>query len=314
MRIAVTGGAGFIGRHVVARLILEGHEVIPFDIRSPEFDGPGMERLVHCDLRDPAQVHNRFQGFDSVVALAADIGGIGHISHHEFTILSNNCTIDMNTFIEAARAQVKRLVYASSACVYPTSLQAGTSAPRLKESDAWPALPDGGYGAEKLWAEVALNHLGREKGTSWFAARFHNVYGPLGTFEGGREKAPAALCRKVALALDGESIDIWGSGDQVRTFLHVSDCVDALVGALTSPFVGAMNIGTSREISIRGLAELIIGISGKDVGMTFIDGPVGVNARSCDPQLAEAVLGWTPKVSLEEGIEETYRWIASMVR
>ena len=313
MQICVTGGAGFIGRHLVARLLGDGHAVVPVDVREPEFDGRGMDALRLADLRDPQSVDGLFAGVDVVVALAADIGGMGHISHHEYTILSNNIAIDSNTLNEAVRARVPRLVYASSACVYPKHLQNTTAARRLLEEDAWPSDPDGAYGAEKLWAEVALRYAGEEHGLKWTAARLHNIYGPFGTYRGGREKAPAAICRKVAEVVDGGVVELWGDGRQTRSFCFIEDCVEALDRLIKSEYIGPINVGSDHTVSIDELAATIAHLSGKHVAFTHVAGPQGVRGRSCDFSLLHEVVGWSPGVALRAGLQQTYEWIRAQV-
>ena len=306
----MTGAGGFIGSHLVRELVNRGFWVRGVDIKRPDYSETAAHDFVLTDLRVPGALQSSLRDIECVYALAADIGGMGHISQHEFSLLTNNTHIDINTFEACARSGVRRVMYASSACVYPRELQAAAGARRLAESDAWPADPDGAYGFEKLAGEVALKHLSQQFGTATVAVRLHNVYGPEGTFDGGREKVPAALCRKIAVAKPGVPVEIWGDGRQIRSFCFVSDCVAALAEMATSGFTGPINIGTAEALTITELAEIIKIIAGaRWVEFKYVEGPQGVRSRNCDNSLALDAIGWSPVVGIESGLRLTYDWI-----
>jgi nucleoside-diphosphate-sugar epimerase len=268
------------------------------------------------DLRDVASCEKACDGIDQVYALAADMGGMGFISAHHAQILHNNGLIDIK-MIEAARiAGVKRYLYASSACVYPLGLQTEESPAPLKETDAIPAEPEDGYGWEKLYGELLCRYYSDTYGMTTKVVRFHNIFGPYGTWDGGREKAPAALCRKVALAkITGDKvIEIWGDGEQSRSFCYVDDCVDGLQRLMAADFPGPLNLGQDRLITINELADLIARIAGVRIEKKHVPGPQGVRGRNSDNTLLRQVLQWEPSVSLEEGLARTYAWIEAQVQ
>jgi nucleoside-diphosphate-sugar epimerase len=317
-RAIVLGGGGFIGSHLSERLIDEGYETIIVDLKKPEFRGllPG-ETYVHGDLRDPSITDNLArQDVDEWYALAADMGGAGHVfsGENDADIMTNSAAININTLNALAKHNQKaRIFWSSSACVYAEENQKDPSNPNCEESSAWPASPDSLYGLEKLFSERLYESFARNKGLTVRIARFHNIYG-CGTYKGGREKAPAALCRKVAEAVDGTSIDIWGTGQQTRSFLHVSECVEGILRLMRSDFQGPVNVGSTEMVTIDELAHMIIRISGKKLELNHITGPVGVNGRVSCNKLIRKELGWEPTTKLMDFLPQTYEWIASHVR
>jgi nucleoside-diphosphate-sugar epimerase len=309
-RVLVTGAGGFIGHHLVRRLKQHGDWVRGVDIKPPEFADSAADEFWLMDLRVPESALAAMEGVEEAYALAADMGGMGFISKDEATILHNNTMIDLNSVAAAVRQGVKRYFYASSACIYPTHLQTSARVKPLAEADGHPAAPEGGYGWEKIYAEVALAHFAEQHGIEPRIARLHNVYGPQGTFEGGREKVPAALCRKVASAPDGGRVEIWGDGEQTRSLCYIEDCLTGMQKLMRSDFSGALNIGSDRLVSVNELAALVARAAGRD-DLTFVHvaGPQGVRGRNSDNELIARVLGWQPGIPLEEGLEVTYAWI-----
>ncbi len=312
-RVTVTGAGGFIGHHLVTYLKQRGYWVRGVDIHEPEFSDINADQFEILDLREYENALKATRDVEHVYALAADMGGMGFISSHHAQILRNNALINLHT-IEAAQVNgVDRYLFSSSACIYPEYLQEKTDVAPLKESDAYPADPQDAYGWEKLLAEIAAQYYHSENGLDTRVVRFHNIYGPFGTYEGGREKAPAAMCRKVAAAEDGTSIEMWGDGEQTRSFCHVDDCVEGLYQLMQSDHSEPLNLGTDRLVTINELAEIVIGISGKSLKVNHIDGPQGVRGRNSDNTKLREVLGWEPGIGLEAGLEETYRWISKQV-
>ncbi|MGE5832788.1 MAG: NAD-dependent epimerase/dehydratase family protein [Methanomicrobiales archaeon] len=315
-RVVVTGAGGFIGHHLVTALKKQGNWVRGVDIKYPEFSRSDADQFEILDLRRWDSCLQATRGADEVYALAADMGGMGFISCHHAEILHNNSLINLHT-LEAARVnEVHRYLYTSSACVYPEYRQLAVDVPPLKEEDAYPAQPQDAYGWEKLIAERLCQHYREDYGMDTHIVRFHNIYGPKGSWVGGREKAPAAFCRKVAVAkLSGDpSIDIWGDGEQTRSFCFIDDCVLGLMKLMASDFHDPLNLGSDRMVSMNELVGIIADIAGTHIRIGHIDGPQGVRGRNSDNTLLRKVLGWEPEISLEKGLGITYRWIEALVR
>jgi GDP-D-mannose 3', 5'-epimerase len=311
-RILVTGAGGFIGHHLVNRLKADGHWVRGADLKLPEYQTSAADEFELLDLRgfEDCLLATR-EEIEQVYNLAADMGGIGFITANHAALARNNILINAQ-MLEASRVQnVGRFLFSSSACVYAQSKQTDAAVIPLKESDAFPADPEPGYGWEKLYAEQLCRYYRQDYQFETRIVRFHNVYGPLGTYDGGREKAPAAICRKVAQALDGGIIDIWGDGRQTRSFMYVDDCVEGLVRLMASDCREPLNLGTERLISIDELADLVCSIAGKDLVKRHDPSqPQGVRGRNSDNSLLRKTLGWEPSISLDRGLAITYGWIA----
>ena len=315
-RILVTGAGGFIGHHLVSYLKRRGDWVRGVDLVHPRYAPSDADDFGELDLREPAAAREAVRGVDHVYALAADMGGMGYISANHARILHNNASINLNTLDAARQANVARYLFASSACVYPEFKQTDVAVTPLKEDDAYPAQPQDAYGWEKLIAERLCTHYREDYGLETRIVRFHNIFGPLGTWMGGREKAPAAMCRKVAVAkiTGATEIDIWGDGEQTRSFCYIDDCVDGLVRLMASGYHEPLNLGQDRLISINQLAEIVCGIAGVSLVRRHVDGPQGVRGRNSDNTRLRDVLGWEPRVSLEDGLTRTYAWIEDEVR
>lgn len=313
-KVLVTGAGGFIGHHLVTRLKAQGHWVRGVDIKYPEYTDVDADEFEILDLRRWDNCLQATRDVDDVYALAADMGGMGFISANHATILRNNALINLHT-MEAARVNgVSRYLYTSSACIYPDHLQADADIAPLAEEDAYPANPQDAYGWEKLITEKLAEYYGDEFGIDVRIVRFHNIYGPYGTWTGGREKAPAAICRKVALAKDGGIVEIWGDGQQTRSFCYIEDCVEGILRIMDSGYRYPLNLGTDQMVSINQLAELVIQISGKrNISLAHVDGPQGVRGRNSDNTRLREVLDWEPAISLETGLDATYGWIQKQI-
>lgn len=314
-RVLVTGAGGFIGNHLVARLKKDGYWVRGADIKLPEFAESDADEFELLDLRRWDACLEATRGVDHVYALAADMGGMGFISSNHSRILHNNALINLHTLHAAVLNGASRYFYSSSACVYPEHLQLQENVVPLKEEDAFPAAPQDAYGWEKLFTELLCGYYSGEYEIDTCVLRFHNIYGPLGTYDGGREKAPAALCRKIALVKDGGEIEIWGDGKQTRSFCYIDDCIEGIVRTMLSDCTEVLNMGTDHMVSIDELAHVILDLAGKQgVRIRHIDGPQGVRGRNSDNSKLLATLGWQPQTSLREGLAVTYDWINEAVR
>lgn len=315
-RILVTGAGGFIGHHLVKRLKADGHWVRGADIKLPEYEPSAADEFEVLDLRkyENCLLATR-GGVDQVYNLAADMGGIGYITAYLADISRNNILINANMLEASQNNAVKRFLFSSSACVYAQSKQLSPAVTPLAEEDAYPADPEPGYGWEKLFAEELCKYYRHDYGLQTYAVRFHNVYGPLGTFDGGKEKAPAAVSRKVALARDGGEIEIWGDGEQTRSFMYVDDCVEGLLRLMASDHHDALNLGTDRLVTINGLVDLVSGVANKQlIKRHDLSKPQGVRGRNSDNTRLKKVLGWEPSISLETGLEVTYKWIEGQLK
>ncbi|MEO8257232.1 MAG: NAD-dependent epimerase/dehydratase family protein [Acidobacteriota bacterium] len=312
----VTGAGGFIGHHLVTFLKARGYRVRGVDIKAPEYAPTDADEFQLLDLRRWDNCLEATRGMNEVYALAADMGGMGFISSHHAEILHNNVLINTHTLEAAATNDVRRYLYTSSACVYPESRQTDANVTPLKEEDAYPAEPQDAYGWEKLISERLCRHYREERGIETRVVRFHNIFGPLGTWDGGREKAPAALCRKVAQArLSGtHDVEIWGDGEQTRSFCYIDDCVTGIFKLMQSDYPDPINLGQDRLISINALSDLVADAAGIRIEKKHVPGPQGVRGRNSDNTRLRQVLGWEPSISLEAGIARTYPWIEARVK
>jgi len=313
----VCGAGGFIGSHLVERLKKEGFWVRGVDLKYPEFKETKADEFIIGDLRNPEVCKNvTDMAFDEVYQLAADMGGAGFTftGDNDADIMYNSALINLNMVKAALDSEVKKFFYSSSACVYPEYNQLNPEDLNLKESSVYPAMPDSEYGWEKLFSERLYQAFARNYKMNIKIARFHNIFGDYGIYDGGREKAPAALCRKVALAKDGESIEIWGDGEQTRSFLYINECLNGIRKLMDSDFSGPVNIGSDEMVTINELAQMIIDISGKNLRIKHIDGPLGVRGRNSDNELIKKKLNWAPSYPLRKGLEKTYKWIEEDIK
>jgi nucleoside-diphosphate-sugar epimerase len=314
-RVLVTGAGGFIGHHLTTRLVEQGYWVRGVDRVEPEFEPSRAHAFERLDLRRRADCLEATRSVDEVYNLAANMGGIGFIEANKAVIMHDNVLINIH-MLEAARLNgIARYLYTSSACVYPGTLQDKPDVTPLAEEHAYPADPEDGYGWEKLFSERQCRHYREDYGLETRVVRFHNIFGPLGTFEGGREKSPAAMCRKIALAQPNDAIEVWGDGEQTRSYCYIDDCVEGIHRLMRSDWREPLNLGQDRMISINELVEMVSEIAGKPVKKTHdTTKPQGVRGRNSDNTRLRQVLGWVPQVSLERGLEKTYRWIVERLR
>ena len=316
MNVVVSGAGGFIGHHLIKRLKAEGHWVRGVDIKHPDYEASAADEFQVADLRHFESCLQTVAGMDEVYQLAADMGGIGYISAHHALLTRNNTLINSH-MLEAARlAKVRRYLYPSSACVYPSFLQGSETTSSLKEQDAVPADPEKGYGWEKLFAEQLATYYHEECGLDVRIVRLHNIYGPHGTYDGGKEKAPAAICRKVALAdAEGGSIEVWGDGEQTRSFCYVDDCIEGMRRIMESGYAQPINLGSDELVTINDLVDTVCAAAGKRLQLTHdLSKPQGVRGRNSDNTILKKVIGWQPETTLREGIRQTYEWIAGEIR
>ena len=315
-RVVVNGAGGFIGGHLVQRLKDEGFWVRGVDIKHHEYTKLPVDEFILGDLCDPNVARAAVDGVEEVYQLAADMGGAGYIftGEHDAAVMHNSATINLNTAEFGYRAGVKKFFYSSSACMYPEYNQLDADNPKCSEDSAYPAAPDSEYGWEKLFSERLYMAYMRNYGVQARVARFHNIFGPLGTWDGGKEKAPAAMCRKVAQTPDGGEIEIWGDGLQTRSFLYVDECVDGVRRLMDSEFTGPVNVGSEEMVTINQLAEMVMEIAGKKLSIRHIKGPLGVRGRNSDNRLIQEKLSWKPSHPLREGLAKTYAWIDAQVK
>ncbi len=309
-RILVTGAGGFLGHHLVKRLKTDGHWVRGVDVKEPEFESSPADAFILADLRDFENCANCVEGIEEVYHLAADMGGIGYITADHASLSRNNILINSH-MLEALRlGEVDRMLFTSSACVYPSFRQNREDVAPLREEDAVPADPEKGSGWEKLFAEQLVTYFAEDYGLDTRIVRLHNVYGPVSAYDGGKEKAPAAICRKVAGAPDGSDIEVWGDGRQTRSFCYVKDCIEGLIRTMASDYRLPLNLGTSELITVDGLVDLVCDIAGKRLHKKYhADAPQGVRGRNSDNTMLRKVLEWEPKTPLRDGLTETYGWI-----
>ena len=317
----VLGAGGFIGSHMVKRLKKENFWVRGVDLKYPEFGKMEADDFIIGDLRNPSivseimkapnQTNPGENSFDEVYQFAADMGGAGYVftGDNDADIMHNSAMINLNVAEWSIKHGIKKIFYSSSACIYPKYNQMDPDNPKLSEDSAYPAAPDSEYGWEKLFSERLYSTFWKNYGLNIRVARFHNIFGPEGTYDGGKEKAPAAICRKVNLAKTGDYINVWGDGKQTRSFLYIDECLEALRRFMNSDFSGPVNIGSEEMISINGLAQMIIDISGKDISIKNVEGPLGVRGRNSDNRLYKEHMGWEPTQPLRVGMEKTYKWI-----
>jgi nucleoside-diphosphate-sugar epimerase len=317
----VLGAGGFIGSHLVTRLKSEGYWVRGVDIKHPDFSDSTADDFVIADLRDSLKTSvvmyaPHQEPFDEVYQLAADMGGAGYINtgDHDADVVHNSMLINLNVLNEAQKKNIKKIFYASSACIYNEHNQLDPENPNCREDSAYPAQPDSEYGWEKLFSERLYATYNRNYGIDIRIARFHNIFGPEGTFYGGKEKAPAAICRKVADSLMDEEIEVWGDGLQTRSFLYIDEAIEGIRRLMNSDYKEPINIGSEEIISMNGLATLVIKLAGKRATIKNIPGPQGVRGRTSDNTLIKEKLGWAPTQPLSEGLLKTYKWIADKIK
>lgn len=312
----VCGAGGFIGGHLVNRLKSEGYWIRGIDLKQNEYGNNNADEFIIGDLRDPRVCEALFdREIDEVYQLAADMGGAGYIftGDHDAVVMHNSALCNLNMVESSKNHGVKKIFYSSSACMYPEYNQLDPDNPKCSEASAYPAAPDSEYGWEKLFSERLYFSYYRNYGLEVRVARFHNIFGPQGTWDGGKEKAPAALCRKIALANDGGTIDIWGDGHQTRSFLYIDECIEGIRRLMNSDFIGPVNLGSEEMVSINQFVDMISKIAGKQINKHHIEGPTGVRGRNSDNALIQEKLEWKPSQPLEVGLEKTYHWIKQQI-
>jgi GDP-D-mannose 3',5'-epimerase len=310
----VFGAGGFIGHHLVARLKKDGFWVRGVDLHLPEFGESEADEFITGDLRDVPFTESLIdRKFAEVYQLAADMGGAGYLftGDNDAEVIFNSAQVNLNTARFCTSENVERLLFTSSACIYPMHNQLDPDNPDCAEDTAYPADPESDYGWEKLFAERLYSAFNRNRGIDVRIARYHNIFGPMGAWNNGREKAPAAVCRKVAEAPEGGSVEIWGDGQQTRSFLYIDDCLEGTIRLMRSNYLGPVNIGSEHMVTIQQLVETVMDLSGKRLSIDFVDGPVGVRGRNSNNDRARQVLGWEPSISLRDGLSETYNWISA---
>lgn len=310
-KVIVIGAGGFIGGHLVTKLKKLGLWVRGVDLKYHEYKESDADEFIVADMRNPILVDKVLDGIEEVYQLAADMGGAGFVftKENDAEILHNSALINLNVAHSCVKNGIKKVFYSSSACMYPEKNQMDPDNPKCSEDTGKQGPPDSCYGWEKLFSEVLWDAFSRNHGIDVKIARFHNIFGPYGTWKGGREKAPAALCRKIRDSKDGGTIDVWGTGEQTRSFLYIDECVDGILKLMDSDFKGPVNIGSEEMISINNFVKMIARVAGKEIKINNIDGPVGVNGRNSDNDLIKSKLGWSPSNPLEEGIRKLYMWI-----
>lgn len=312
----VLGAGGFIGNHLVRRLKAEGFWVRGVDLKFNEFSDTDADDFMVADLRDPVLCREAIdRRFDEVYQLAADMGGAGYVfsGENDANIMHNSALVNLNVLETCRCRNIRRIFYSSSACMYPSHNQVDPNNPNCEEASAYPADPDSEYGWEKLFSERVFLSYHRNYGMEVRIGRFHNIFGPEGAWRDGREKSPAALCRKVAEAQNGGEVEIWGDGEQTRSFLYIDECLDGILKLMRSDFMGPVNIGSDERVTINEMARMIIDIAGKKLNLKHIEGPLGVRGRNSDNTLIKEKLGWAPSKSLREGLVEDYQWIHAQV-
>ncbi len=315
-KAVVCGAGGFIGSHLVNKLKEEGFWVRGVDLKFPEFSQTSADDFIVGDLRDPTVCNRVFdQYIDETYQLAADMGGAGFVftGENDADIMHNSALINLNVLDACVKRNIKRIFYSSSACMYPEHNQLDPDNPNCVENSAYPANPDSEYGWEKLFSERLYFAFARNKGLDVRVARYHNIFGEEGTWDGGREKAPAAFCRKIAAASEGEKMLMWGDGKQTRSFLHVDECVEGTIRLMRSDWMGPVNIGSDEMVTINELAQMVMGVANKQLEIEHIDGPLGVRGRNSDNTLIRQKLGWAPSWPLKKGIQKTYPWVKAQL-